>query len=172
MVFADAGHGEARALLAEAYDHLGHGAENATWRNFFLTGALELREGVQTQGQTLAHDLLGALTVEQVFDGMAIRLDGPRAGAAGLAMVIDWHITDEDAHHRITVRNGVVVHERPASAPEPGSADAAYALTRAELLPALAGLAPLAPVTGDPGVLADLQAHLDRFDPDFAIVEP
>ncbi len=46
VVFADPGNTEARALLAEVYDGLGHGAENGTWRNFFLTGALELREGV------------------------------------------------------------------------------------------------------------------------------
>ena len=172
VVFDDPGNETATALLAEIYDRLGHGAENATWRNFFLTGALELRSGVQAQPQAIATDLLSALSVDQVFDAMAIRLDGPRAAADGLASVIDWHITDLDVHHRVTVRNGVVVPEPLAGPPDDGAADARYALTRAELLPVLVGLTTVDPVDGDPAVLADLQAHLDRFDPDFSIVTP
>jgi alkyl sulfatase BDS1-like metallo-beta-lactamase superfamily hydrolase len=47
VVFADDGNTEARGLLAEVYDTLGFGAENGTWRNFYLQGAYELRNGVQ-----------------------------------------------------------------------------------------------------------------------------
>ena len=172
VVFDDPGNETATSLLAEIYDRLGHGAENATWRNFFLTGALELRSGVEAQPQAIATDLLSALSVDQVFDAMAIRLDGPRAAADGLASVIDWHITDLDVHHRVTVRNGVVVSEPLAGPPDHGAADARYALTRAELLPVLVGLTTVDPVDGDPAVLTDLQAHLDRFEPDFSIVTP
>ena len=43
VVFADPGNGEAKELLAAVYDRLAYGAENATWRNFYLTGAQELR---------------------------------------------------------------------------------------------------------------------------------
>lgn len=170
LVFDDPDHADAKALLAETYDHLGQGAENATWRNFFLTGAVELRDGVQAQDQAIVGDVLSALSVEQIFDAMAIRLDGPRAAAAGLDLTIDWHITDLDTHHRVTVRNGVVV-QRKVPAPLDG-ADARYALTKGELLPVLAGFAVADPVVGDGAALADLQAHLDRVDPDFAIVTP
>ena len=45
MVFADPDHAEAKALLADAYEQLGYGAENGTWRNFYLMGAYELRHG-------------------------------------------------------------------------------------------------------------------------------
>jgi alkyl sulfatase BDS1-like metallo-beta-lactamase superfamily hydrolase len=172
VVFDDPGNETATSLLAEIYDRLGQGAENATWRNFFLTGALELRSGVEAQPQAIATDLLSALSVDQVFDAMAIRLDGPRAAADGLASVIDWHITDLDVHHRVTVRNGVVIPEPLAGPPDDGAADARYALTRAELLPVLIGLTTVDPVEGDPALLADLQAHLDRFDPDFSMVTP
>ena len=172
VVFDDPGNETATSLLAEIYDRLGQGAENATWRNFFLTGALELRSGVEAQPQAIATDLLSALSVDQVFDAMAIRLDGPGAAADGLASVIDWHITDLDVHHRVTVRNGVVVPEPLAGPPDDGAADARYALTRAELLPVLVGLTTVDPVDGDPAVLTDLQAHLDRFEPDFSIVTP
>jgi alkyl sulfatase BDS1-like metallo-beta-lactamase superfamily hydrolase len=172
VVFADPGNREARAQLAEVYDHLGHGAENATWRNFFLTGSLELREGVKALPQNLAGDVLQALTVEQVLDATAIRLDGPRAAAAGVAVVIDLHVTDEEAHHRITVRNGVLVHEPRAHPPDPGTADVTYAITRSQLLPMLAGLLTVDPVSGDAGVIAGLRAYIDRVDPAFPVVEP
>ncbi len=172
VVFDDPSNETATSLLAEIYDGLGQGAENATWRNFFLTGALELRSGIQAQPQAIATDLLSALSVDQVFDAMAIRLDGPRAAADGLTAVIDWHITDLDDHHRVTVRNGVVVAEPLAGPPDDGVADARYELTKAELLPVLVGVTTVDPVEGDAAVLADLQAHLDRFDPDFPIVTP
>ena len=36
---------EAKALLAAAYDQLGYQAESGPWRDVYLTGALELRQG-------------------------------------------------------------------------------------------------------------------------------
>ena len=36
--------------------------------------------------------MAGALTVGQLFDTLAIRVDGPRA--AGQSLVIDWNFTD------------------------------------------------------------------------------
>ena len=45
LVFADDTDAEARALLADALEQLGFGAENGTWRNAFLAGATELRSG-------------------------------------------------------------------------------------------------------------------------------
>ncbi|HEX7293598.1 MAG TPA: alkyl sulfatase dimerization domain-containing protein, partial [Solirubrobacterales bacterium] len=46
LVFAEPGNEEARELQADTLEQLGYGSENATWRNFFLIGAKELREGV------------------------------------------------------------------------------------------------------------------------------
>ena len=44
-MFADPDHDAARDLLADVLERLGYGAENATWRNGYLTGAQELRDG-------------------------------------------------------------------------------------------------------------------------------
>jgi alkyl sulfatase BDS1-like metallo-beta-lactamase superfamily hydrolase len=41
-VFADPNHAAARTVLAEVLTRLGHGSENATWRNCFLSGAAEI----------------------------------------------------------------------------------------------------------------------------------
>ena len=46
LVFAEPENAAARELQAEALEQLGFGAENASWRNFFLIGAKELREGI------------------------------------------------------------------------------------------------------------------------------
>ena len=46
LVFADPKNKNARNLLADAYEQLGYQASWAPWRNFYLSGAKELREGV------------------------------------------------------------------------------------------------------------------------------
>ena len=60
-VFADSEHDGARTLLADTLEQLAYGAENATWRNFFLSGATELRDGnFGTATQTSSPTLLSA----------------------------------------------------------------------------------------------------------------
>ena len=44
-IFTDENHAGARELYADTLEQLAYGAENAVWRNFFLSGATELREG-------------------------------------------------------------------------------------------------------------------------------
>ena len=50
VVFADPTHTEARELLADVLEQLGYQTENGVWRNFYLTGAMELRQGVLDLG--------------------------------------------------------------------------------------------------------------------------
>ena len=45
VIFTDENHQAARELYADTLEQLAYGAENAMWRNFFLCGATELREG-------------------------------------------------------------------------------------------------------------------------------
>ena len=101
LVFADPENTVARELQADALEQLGYGAENATWRNFFLMGAQELREGDRgTPTAAAPADFLARLSVEQLLDAMAIRLDGPRAWEMELR--IEWIVTDPDETHSIT----------------------------------------------------------------------
>ncbi|WP_233266693.1 alkyl/aryl-sulfatase [Tomitella fengzijianii] len=179
VVFADPGNAEAKALQADTLEQLGFGSENGTWRNFFLMGAYELRNGpVGTPTQTASPDIAGALSVEQVFDAAALRIDGPRAWDARVA--IDWRLTDSGGVHRTELRNGLLVHfdvEAGAVLPAP---DAAFTLTRADLIAAVVGGGDLEQMVadgrvtaeGDAGKLAELVGYLDSPDPDFAIVTP
>ncbi|MEV4399558.1 alkyl sulfatase dimerization domain-containing protein [Nonomuraea sp. NPDC049607] len=168
-VFADEGNKAARDLLAEVYTRLGQGAENGTWRNSYLTGAMELTDGiVPTPVTTTAPDLLAALTVEQIFDSLAIRVDGPKAWHESLS--IDWHLTDLGELHRTTLSNGVLV-QRLNPPEEP--VDLTLRLTRAQLLGLLAGKGVEGVEReGDITALQRLVAVLDSPGRDFAIVTP
>ncbi len=99
-VFADSTHAAASALYADTLEQLAFGAENATWRNFFLSGAVELRDGnFGTTLQASSPTLLSALTPEQIFDGLAITVNGPRAWDADLA--VDITLTDLNTNYRL-----------------------------------------------------------------------
>ena len=96
-------------LQADALEQLGYGAENATWRNFYLVGAEELRSGITgTPSDTRAPAILAQLSVAQILDGMKVRLNGPRAW--GKRLTIGWQVTDPDERHLLTVENGVLRH--------------------------------------------------------------
>jgi alkyl sulfatase BDS1-like metallo-beta-lactamase superfamily hydrolase len=175
-VFAAPESEPARELQAEALERLGQGAENATWRNFFLMGASELREGIgNTPTPAAPRDIVVNLSVAQLLDAMAIRLDGPRA--AGAELRIDWAISDPDEAHALTVRNGVLRHRPGRHEP---AADATLAIDRAaldELLLKTADVAELATsgrlrVEGDGERVGELLGLLDEPDPRFPIVTP
>ncbi|MEB3022070.1 alkyl/aryl-sulfatase [[Mycobacterium] crassicus] len=168
-VFAEPDHAGARALYADTCEQLAYGAENATWRNFFLSGATELRSGVfGTAGQVSSMAMLSQLSPEQLFDSLAIRVDGPRAW--DLELALDVTFADLRANYRLTLRNGVLVYRK--AAPDPASADATVtADTKLTLLAALLGTEQLA-VSGDRNALPKLLAVLDAGDPNFNIVTP
>ncbi|GAA4481449.1 alkyl sulfatase dimerization domain-containing protein [Rhodococcus olei] len=180
VVFAEPDNAEARALQADTLEQLGYGAENGTWRNFYLTGAHELRHGsVGTPTTASAADIAAALTVRQVFDAVALRIDGPRAWDAHL--IVDWNVTDESVVHRTELRNGLLVHHDLD--PEFGvqvAPDALFTLTRPIMIGVLLGSVdlPTAIADGRVGVegevarLVELAGYLDAPDPDFPIVTP
>jgi alkyl sulfatase BDS1-like metallo-beta-lactamase superfamily hydrolase len=176
VLFTDETHAGARALQADALEQLGFGAENGTWRSAFLAGAAELRHGQFGTPTTAASaDLLGALTVPQVFDSIAVRVDGPKAWDQQLLM--SWVITDTGTTHVTELRNGALNH-RIVQAPVAGSTT--FTLTRSDLIGLVIGTLDLragiadgtVTVDGDPADLQRLVDLLAPVDPDFAIVTP
>ncbi|WP_419997142.1 alkyl/aryl-sulfatase [Streptomyces boninensis] len=169
-VFADPGSTDAKELQAQVFERLAYGAECATWRNCYLVGAQELRGGVQ-HTELGAGAMLAALTVEQLFDSVAIRVDGPKAWDHHLTL--DWHFTDLGERYRMTLRNGALTHARLDGQPADRPADVSLTLTKPQLLDLLAGKGlEGAELTGDAGVVQTLTSVLDEPDPDFAIVTP
>jgi alkyl sulfatase BDS1-like metallo-beta-lactamase superfamily hydrolase len=170
VVFAEPDHPTAKEQLAGVYERLAYGAENGTWRNFYLMGARELRHGVADDAPTVGSpELLSALTVGQLFDAVAILVVGPRAWDEELT--IDWNVTDLGETHRVTLRNGVLTH-RLMAVPDT-HADLRLGLTRAQLVGVLFG-GPLdgIDVDGDTGVLARVTAVVELPDRNFPIVTP
>ncbi|KAJ5921104.1 beta-lactamase domain-containing protein [Penicillium verhagenii] len=70
---------KAKEELAAVYTELGYGAENGTWRNFFLTGAFELQNGAQPSVNAISPASLLALGFDQLFDSIGVRINGPEA---------------------------------------------------------------------------------------------
>jgi alkyl sulfatase BDS1-like metallo-beta-lactamase superfamily hydrolase len=170
VVFADESNTEARNLLADTYESLGFGAENATWRNFYLQGADELRGGIKPVPMDVAgaSDLMTALDVEQLFDAIAIRVNGPRCWDETFA--IDWVFTDLGHTYRTTLTNGVLIQDVD---PANGTPTLTMTLTKAQFLQMLGGAVPAdISMIGDASVLPRLLSFLDQPAPNFAIVTP
>lgn len=169
VVFADGDNTAAHELLADVYEKLGWGSENGTWRNFFLVGAQELRGGVvPVEIAGLGGGMAMALTVEQIFDSVAIRLDGPKAWSEHLS--IDWNLTDAGHTYRTMISNGALIHYAD---PSDGAADVSLTLTKPQLLGLLGGEG-LDGIesTGDVSVLPRLVGLLETADTNFKIVTP
>lgn len=169
-VFAEPENAAAKSLYADTLEQLGYGSENGTWRNFFLSGATELRDG--NFGTPLAANapaILAQLSPEQVFDAIAISIDGPRAWDLDLAF--DVTISDVGRSFHVTVRNGVLVYLEAAPA---GDVPLHLTLTKPRLIGLLGGDTSQEGLTvdGDIGVLSQLTGVLDPGDPDFDIVVP
>ncbi|MCT7370839.1 alkyl/aryl-sulfatase [Mycolicibacterium llatzerense] len=171
-IFTDEHHAAARELYADTLEQLAYGAENAVWRNFFLSGATELRVGkFGTPTQSASPTMLAQLTPEQMFDTFAINVNGPHAWDLNLA--IDVTFQDVATNYRLALRNGVLVHRKVAA--DPGTAQATVTLAnKLRLLAFAAGdtSSPGVEVTGDATALPTLLSVVDRPDPAFNIITP
>ncbi|GAB2486182.1 alkyl/aryl-sulfatase [Nocardiopsis aegyptia] len=168
-VFAEPEHEGARRRLAHAYTSLGHGCENATWRNAYLTGARELLHGPPPARRPGGSRLLAALSVDQLLDSLAVRIDGPAAW--DLDVRVDLRLPDQDAVWHLRLANGVLVHHRDRE-PDPRAR-----LTLTTTKPGLVGVLARrdlgdAEYEGDPGELRALFRVLEAPDPAFAVVTP
>ena len=176
LVFADPENADAKELQAVALEQLGYGAENGTWRNFFLMGARELREGAGGTAATIPPDFIVQLTNEQVFDAIAVQIDGPRAGDRRISL--HWRFTDTGEQHAITLEHGVLTHRRSGDGTR--TPDATIAAARSVLDELLMGTATFEDlvasgrltIEGDPSKLGELFSLIDPPDPGFAIVTP
>ncbi len=119
-VFADPSNQSARQLCADAFEQLGYQAESATWRNSYLLGARELREGMRPRakdGNAISIGVVARLPMPLFFDFIAIRVVGDRV--KGKALRFDWRMTDEGSCHKLTLSHGALSHRPGRSAMPP-----------------------------------------------------
>jgi alkyl sulfatase BDS1-like metallo-beta-lactamase superfamily hydrolase len=176
-VFAEPEHRGAKSLLADALEQLGYQAESATWRNAYLYGAQELREGLigGAAGHAVARDLVKAMTTDLFFDLMGVRLDAKKV--AGKRARINWHFTDTDERVLLNLENSTLTHLMGASEEK---ADASVTLARATLNKII-GKETTMPeavqsgaikIAGDARKLVEIFGALDEFKPMFEILTP
>jgi len=174
---AEPEHAQAREVQARIFEQLGYQAECGPWRNFYLSGAHELRHGVRPTGRGRARELSelqAAMSVEMALDFLGIRLNGPRAAGVRLSFaVVGTEATPE--RHLVSVEDGVLVHQRRSETAVPTEL-VCDSLTLIELADGR-GLDDLlasgrAQIQGDPDVLKRFFELLDTFEPSFPIATP
>ncbi len=173
VVFADPTHRAARLLLADALEQLGYQAESGPWRNFYLTGAQELRaDDLIDLGTSNLGGLAPAMTSEMLFDALAVRLVPERLGLD--SWCVNVAVRDRGERHVVGISNQTLFHR-------PGQTDAeavcTLSTTAASLIALIDGTvalddAPDTEITGDSQVLTALFAGLDRWPRVFPIVTP
>ncbi len=176
LVFADPDNKAARDLQADALEQLGYQAESGIWRNFYLSAAKELRDGVlDLDTPQLGSDVIKATPLDMFFDLLAVRLIGPKA--AGKKIVLNAVFTDIDEQYLLVVENGVLNYAKGKQAPE---ADATLTLSRTALDEVILGEAKLADklaageaqISGSPEKLMEFLSLMDTFEFWFNIVTP
>jgi alkyl sulfatase BDS1-like metallo-beta-lactamase superfamily hydrolase len=178
VVFADPDNQDAKNLQADALEQLGYQAESGPWRNFYLTGAQELRNGVAQlpTPDTASPDTIRAMSLDMVFDYLAMRLDTDKVGQAE-TIALNFDFGGDDGTYLLELENSVLNHTAGVQADD---ADATITLTREALNDILLGQTALADaisagdvkIDGNQGKLEELVSYLDTFEFWFNIVTP
>ncbi|KJK20292.1 alkyl/aryl-sulfatase [Pseudomonas sp. 2(2015)] len=176
VVFADPDNKAARELQADAFEQLGYQTENPTWRNEYLMGAFELRNGVPDLPaiSTASPDMVAAMSPELLLDYMGVRLNGPKAASKQLRL--NWKQPD-GSNYAIELRNGVLIYSAGKTLDK---ADATLSVDKLGFAGLMMGGSTLdkevadgrAKVEGSQDKVSELLALLDNFPGMFNIVTP
>ena len=129
-MFAEPDNQAARAMLADTFEQLGYASESSTWRNAYLFGAQELRQGMPKvpPRSPMPRETLAALRTEQLWDVLGVRLNGPKA--EGKRIVLNWNFTDTNETFILNLENCALTYAAGAQAAD---ADAGFTLPRGVL---------------------------------------
>ena len=177
LVFANPENVEARHLQADTLEQLGYQAESSTFRNAYLMGAQELRQGPPSAAQSKirAKGLLLAMTIQQVFDTLAIRLKTDEV--AGVSLSLNWTFTDIEEKWILGISHRTLFSTPGRHDPQ---AAASITTTRRTLLEVISQSTTFLEeiqagnisIEGDATALLTVLGNLDTFQINFAIVEP
>jgi len=176
VVFAEPDNKEAKNLLADTLEQLGYVAESGPWRNFYLSGSRELREGVKPAPtpNTASPDVVQNMPIVMILDYMAVRLNPEKA--AGKKLKINFNFTDVNELYTVFLENSTL-NNREGNADD---ADSTIIITRATLDNIMLGKLTVEEglksgaikVKGTKGKFKELQGMLDDFEFWFNIVTP
>ena len=171
LVFADPSNQKARSLCADALEQLGYQAESGAWRNAYLMGAAELRNGNLSGRARTANGLtnsMRAMTVSMLLDYIAILTDANAAQNDDLTLNLT--VTDENEQFYVTRKNGVLLSYPGENHPD---AQASVTCKRLQLFALMTGQqAGQVQISGDSTVLKRLLAYASKFEKTFNVIEP
>ncbi|CAB4857878.1 unannotated protein [freshwater metagenome] len=180
LVFAEPENIEARYLQADALEQLGYQSESGPWRDFYLTGAQELRAGGSAlkgvRGNSTGPSFMRAMTMNMMTDVIGVRLNGP--ATKDLWLTISVTLTDRDEPtERIEIRGGVLSSRH---ALESEVVDIAITCEQSAFARFAGGSNTIDEIMGDSMFLIDgdldamrlLENHLDIFEFGFEVVLP
>ena len=177
VVFANPDNREARELQARAFEQLGYQSESAIWRNAYLQGAYELRNGVKagSGARIVSPDLIAAMPTSLYFDYLGVNLDPSRANKE--KMVLQWKFEDSGESYVVNVENATLTYLPGSSQATP---DATVALDRGVLDDLMmrkttfdeALRSARIKVTGNEGKFVAFTKLFDTATPGFNMIEP
>ena len=166
---------KARALLADTLEQLGYQSESGPWRNFYLSGALELREGPPTGSNYAASaGMAGSIPLANLYQIMAVRLNADRAD--GVTLKINLAFNDSE-HTLLSIENSVL---NAFTGRQSNDAAATLKVSQLNFKLLMAGQKAAAnlltdgelEIDGDAGALIQLSGLFDQFERRFPIVTP
>ncbi len=178
LVYADPTNQAARLLCADALEQMGYQSESGTWRNAYLTGAHELRNGVTDDSSNRASnsgDMLTNMTPSMLFDYMGIVLDKSAMSDQDFSMNVT--VTDTQEQFVLRVVSGVLLQFEGAYDPD---AEVSISAPKNALLTIISGqtdqFLQLVQAEGDIALLETFMGNLNEITmgkpADFHIVEP
>jgi alkyl sulfatase BDS1-like metallo-beta-lactamase superfamily hydrolase len=177
LIFANPENAEARHLQADTFEQLGYQSESSTFRNSYLVGAQELRQGPPSAARTQirAKGILMAMTIQQVFDTLAVRLKSDEV--AGVSLSLNWTFTDINEQWLLGISHRTLFSTPGRHDPQ---AAASITTTRRTLLEVISQSSTFLDeiqagnisIEGDATALITVLGNLDTFQTNFAIVEP
>lgn len=178
VVMANPKNTEAKNLLANAYEQLGYTAESSVWRNFYLTGADELRNGVADSkgtGGMMNLDTLLNMPMDDFLKFLSIKLNGTKA--ENKIMTFNLTFTDSKTNYMFDLDNSVFNFKKGEMASNP---DATLILDRITFYQIALGREDLSKmeaagkvsISGDKEQFEDFLSLLDQFQPKVNIVTP
>lgn len=111
VAFVNPANEKARMLCADALEQLGYIAESSVWRNAYLQGALELRQGISPKRikSNKGQDMEKCMSVDLLIKYIGILFDTDKAQHENFSFLLQVKDEEEMKRYVFQIYNGVVL---------------------------------------------------------------